>query len=239
MTTTPLVRIPLLLLTRRRIWAAVAALLIIGGMLGLSGGHPAHGAEAIITPPEDCVPIQSKSVRVVDEGRGDYLVTDGKNRLAMAATRTEAERMAAVASRHEYHCFIGRKNREVEYWKGRSEVDVKMPPPVDCQRYNSDRLRAMEEGSSYVITDGTTRLVTLPSRGEARQALEWARKHKKRCFIGRDNERWEHSDYVMSYWSGGGDDEGTYLDDSDQDTYLDDEGGDTYLDDSGGDSNRR
>jgi hypothetical protein len=181
-------------------------------------------------------------VQVVDEGRGNYLVTDGKNRLAMAATRKAAERMAAVASRHEYHCFIGRDSGDgtvVEYWKGRSDVDVEMPPPADCQSYNQERLRSTKEGGGFVISDGATRLLTLSTRGEVRQALKWARKHKKRCFIGRDNQRWDHSDYVMSYWAGGGDDDGTYLDESEEDTYLDDSGGDTYLDESGGGPDRR
>jgi len=222
-------------------WLTVA---LLAWILGAGGLHPAHGSTAPSVAPEDCVPIQSQNVRVVDEGRGEFLVTDGKNRLAMAASRKAAERMAAVAAYHEHHCFIGRDSGGgdvVEYWKGRSDVDVEMPPPADCRSYNPDRLRSTKKGGQFVITDETTRLLTLATRGEVRRALKWARKQKKRCFIGRDNRRYEHSKYVMSYWMGGDDSGGTYLDDTDKEgTYLDDSGGeeDTYLDDSGGGPDR-
>lgn len=220
-------------------WIIVA--LFVWG-LGTGGLQHAEGATTPSLAPEDCVPIQSENVRVVDEGRGDFLVTDGEHRLAMAASRKAAERVAAVAARHEKHCFIGRdsgRGEVVEYWKGRSDVDVEMPPPADCHSYNQDRLRSNKQGSGFVVTDGSVRLFTLATREEVRQAIQWARKHKQYCYIGRDNERYDHSDYVTAYW-GGGDDEGdTYLDESSDDTYLDDSGGgDTYLDDSDGGGDR-
>ncbi len=227
------------LFASRLTWIIVA--LLVWG-LGAGGLQAAEGANALSVSPEDCVPIQSENVRVVDEGRGDFLVTDGEHRLAMAASRKAAERVAAVAARHEHHCFIGRdsgRGEVVEYWKGRSDVDVEMPPPADCHSYNQDRLRSEKKGRAFVVTDGSVRLFTLATRGEVRQAIQWARKHKQYCYIGRDNNRYDHSDYVTAYWAGGDEGEGTYLDESSDDTYLDDSGGgDTYLDDSDGGDDR-
>lgn len=233
---TPLVNEPGALFSNRSFW--MVALLLVWG-LGASGIQHAEGASPLSVAPEDCVPIQSENVQVVDEGRGDFLVTDGEHRLAMAASRKAAERVAAVAARHEHHCFIGRdsgRGEVVEYWKGRSEVDVEMPPPADCHSYNQDRLRSEKNGGGFVITDGTVRLFRLATRKEVRQAIEWARKHKQYCYIGRDNDRYDHSDYVTAYWAGGDEGGDTYLDESSEEgTYLDDDGGgDTYLDDDGG-----
>lgn len=216
--------------------------LLLGWSLSMGGLQSAEGSSTPSVFPEDCVPIQSEKVQVVDEGQGDFLVTDGEHRLAKAASRTAAERMAAIAARHEQHCFIGRdsgKGQLVEYWKGRSDVDVDMPPPADCHSYNQDRLRSEKTGGGFVVTDGTKRLFTLATRGEVRQALQWARKHKQYCYIGRDNDRYDHAEYVIAYWAGGEEGGGTYLDESSDDTYLDDSGEeDTYLDDSGGGDRR-
>lgn len=59
---------------------------------------------------EDCLPYDASDLRVVDEGARGFLVTDGRSRIQMLATRADAERVVEVMRDHSARCFVGRDN---------------------------------------------------------------------------------------------------------------------------------
>ncbi|MCI0524313.1 MAG: hypothetical protein L0Y75_03535 [Acidobacteria bacterium] len=81
------------------------------------------GVETVI-PNEDCISYNPDTLRIVDEGANGFLLTDGFSRMAMYASREDAEEGLRVAKLNTKQCFIGRNNGRpnrkdyiVEYWK--------------------------------------------------------------------------------------------------------------------------
>jgi hypothetical protein len=81
------------------------------------------GIETVI-PNEDCISYNPDRLRIVDEGASGFLLTDGFSRMAMFATREDAEEGLRLAQLNTKQCFIGRNNSRpnrkdyiVEYWK--------------------------------------------------------------------------------------------------------------------------
>jgi hypothetical protein len=81
------------------------------------------GIETVI-PNEDCIPYNPDTLRIVDEGANGFLLTDGHSRMAMYATRADADEGLRLAKLYTKQCFIGRGNHRpnrkdyiVEYWK--------------------------------------------------------------------------------------------------------------------------
>lgn len=74
----------------------------------------------------------------------------------------------------------------------------------DVQPYNPDKLHILhqEEEDLWVLTDGNQLEKPFASREDARNALRIARRHNRRCFIGRDNPRENKVDYIFEFWSG-------------------------------------
>lgn len=73
----------------------------------------------------------------------------------------------------------------------------------DCLPYNPRNLRIEDEGANgWLLTDGSSRMLTLDNRADAARALALARTHTAHCFIGRDNRRPNRKDFIMEYWTG-------------------------------------
>ncbi len=77
-----------------------------------------------VIPNEDCIPYNPDTLRIVDEGLTGFLLTDGVSRMAIYASREDAEEGLRVAKLYKQQCFIGRGNTRpnrkdyiVEYWK--------------------------------------------------------------------------------------------------------------------------
>lgn len=77
-----------------------------------------------IIPNEDCISYNPDTLRIVDEGATGFLLTDGFSRMAIYASREDAEEGLRVAKLYTRQCFIGRDNTRpnrkdyiVEYWK--------------------------------------------------------------------------------------------------------------------------
>jgi hypothetical protein len=73
---------------------------------------------------EDCLPYYTDALRIVDEGKTGWLLTDGRSRMLVLDDEQDAWATLALAKKHTYHCFIGRGNDRpdpaayiVEYWK--------------------------------------------------------------------------------------------------------------------------
>jgi hypothetical protein len=73
----------------------------------------------------------------------------------------------------------------------------------DCLPYNPNNLRIENEGArGWLLTDGSSRMLTLDNRADAERALALARRHTAHCFIGRDNRRPNRRDFIVEYWTG-------------------------------------
>jgi hypothetical protein len=57
-----------------------------------------------------------------------------------------------------------------------------------------------DRSAGWVLTDGSTNLLTLDNESDAQRALALARRHKSHCFLGRGNTRPNRSDYIIEYW---------------------------------------
>jgi hypothetical protein len=73
---------------------------------------------------EDCISYNPDTLRIVDEGAGGFLLTDGLSRMAIYASLEDAQEGLRVAKLASKQCFIGRDNGRpnrkayiVEYWK--------------------------------------------------------------------------------------------------------------------------
>lgn len=70
----------------------------------------------------------------------------------------------------------------------------------DCLSYNPNNLRIENEGArGWLLTDGSSRMLTLDNRMDAVRALALARKPTAHCFIGRNNTRPNRKDYIVQY----------------------------------------
>ena len=168
---------------------------------GAGGGGGGGGGR------QDCLPYNPNDLRIENEGASGWLLTDGRSRILILANRADAERALALARRHTAHCFIGRDNTRpnrrdfiMEYWTGDSGIATTILGE-DCISYNPSSLETRNEGlSGWLLTDGSSRMVTLANRADAEQALGVASASSRQCFIGRNNNRPNRRDYIVQYW---------------------------------------
>jgi hypothetical protein len=74
---------------------------------------------------------------------------------------------------------------------------------ADCLTYNPADLRIVDEGAAgWLLTDGRSRMLMLDNHADATKALALARRHTRRCFIGRNNTRPNRRDYIVTSWGG-------------------------------------
>jgi hypothetical protein len=73
---------------------------------------------------EDCLRYNADALRVVNEGKTGWLLTDGYARMFTLDDEQDAQAALALAKKHSYRCFIGRGNDRpdpaayiVEYWQ--------------------------------------------------------------------------------------------------------------------------
>lgn len=164
-------------------------------------------ATAVPTPHEDCLPYNPARLRIVDEGKQGWLLTDGSSRMLMLDNQEDAENALALARGHTAHCFIGRDNNRavrsdyiVEYWEGKSGQATKIGKE-DCLSYQRAGLKIVDEGAKgWLLTDGKSAIVLLDDQQDAERALALAKGYSQQCFIGRDNTRANRKDYIVEYW---------------------------------------
>jgi hypothetical protein len=158
-------------------------------------------------PPEDCLPYSPAKLSIVNEGAQGWLLTDSSSRMLLLDDQTDAQKALALAKRHTTHCFIGRDNKRsnrrdyiVEYWKGNSGQTTTIASE-DCIPYNRANLKIVNEGANgWLLTDGSSRMVMLDDQQDAERALTMAKGYGQQCFIGRDNQRANRKDYIVTYW---------------------------------------
>jgi hypothetical protein len=72
----------------------------------------------------------------------------------------------------------------------------------DCISYTASTIEINDRGArGWVLerADGAI-LALLDNKTDAEAALAVAKRHSALCYIGRDNRRPNHRDYVMTYW---------------------------------------
>lgn len=156
----------------------------------------------------DCIPFRADGLKIVNEGRAGWLLTDGFSRMAMLATEADARQALALVRGYTAQCFIGRGNTRpnrkdyiVAYWTGLSGVRVAFPAPEDCVVYDPKNLRIVDRGSrGWELIAEALHVAWLDNETDARRALALAQGHTRRCFIGRDNTRPDPASFVVEYW---------------------------------------
>ena len=69
-----------------------------------------------------------------------------------------------------------------------------VPFDEDCLGFDPARLTVRQEGSAWLLTDGSSRMMAFPSASEARQAVRAIRAYDldSRCFVGRPDPSFEY-----------------------------------------------
>jgi hypothetical protein len=173
---------------------------------------PNNREDAGQIPASDCLHYRDVDLNIADLGSMGWGLFDGLIRLHLLDNRSDAERALALANRHEALCFFGRESQRrdidkyiVEYWKGDSHnpSSITTINNEDCIPYDQHNLVIVDIGANgWLLTDGGSLFQKLDNKGEAEQALELARRHSRRCFIGRNNSRPfpMTSAYIIGYW---------------------------------------
>lgn len=143
--------------------------------------------------PESWVAGSGSSSAHLDLGLGDTLV--------------DANNMVAVLQRYSQLCYIGRDNlrpNRLQYilkYQRSPTGQQTVIAPQDCLAYNPGALTIVNEGTSgWAVMSGATQVALLDTSLEAAVALSVAQGFSNECFIGRQNTRLNHYDYVMEYW---------------------------------------
>lgn len=127
--------------------------------------------------------------------------------LELGDTMTDATNMVAVLQRYSQLCYIGRDNPRpnrlqyiLQYQRSPTGQQT-VVAPQDCVAYNPGALTIVNEGTSgWAVMSGATQVALLDTSLEAAVALTVAQGFSNECFIGRQNARLNHYDYVMEYW---------------------------------------
>jgi hypothetical protein len=168
----------------------------------------AVGDPAVVIPPPDQIPYDVASLRIVDEGAGNWLLTDGRSRIQMFDGQQDASNGLAVVSRYTRQGFVGRGNRRPDresyllpYWAGASGLPPRPVTSIDRIHYNPDNLFAADLGSSgWRIQDGANWLSLADNAGDAAAQLQIMIRYHWMCYIGRNNHRPSRQRYMMTYW---------------------------------------
>ena len=157
---------------------------------GGSGGGMSYG--------EDCTGLDWSSAALARVG-GQWMVVDGTHQLlAFGSNAVEASIALQIIRHYRFtqHCFIGRPNPSMDYWKVGDSVPSDSMSGADCISNNPDTTRAQYASGEWKLVDGTHWLVSFGSNeAEARQAEEVVRHYRlsRECFVGRPHPS-------MTYW---------------------------------------
>lgn len=157
----------------------------------------------------DELPYDPRRLRIVDEGAGGWLLTDGVSRMKMFDNKEDARNGLRVARRHTRHGFVGRDNTRgakrldyiTEYWAGCSGLPSEPLTKVDCIPYNPNNVVAEDlNAQGWRIRDGNHWMLLAHDLNDALAVLRIVERHTRMCFIGRGNHRPNRKQYIMTYW---------------------------------------
>ena len=147
---------------------------------------------------EDCVGFNWANVQASFVG-GQWKVVDGGHQLLAFGNKAgEAQRAKNIIRHYRFteHCFIGRPNASMDYWKRNNNVPSGNFAGQDCTNNNPNTTEARFQGGQWRLVDGSHLLMSFGNKGaEARQAEEVVKHYglNRHCFVGRPNAS-------MEYW---------------------------------------
>jgi hypothetical protein len=168
-----------------------------GGGPGGPGGGPG-GPGGGLSFAEDCINFNWNNVEARFVG-GEWKVVEGTHwMLSFGGRAAEAARAANIIRHYRFtqHCFIGRPNPSMHYWKRGSGVPSGGIPGDDCTRNDPDNTEARRVSGSWKLVDDSHWVLDFgPRGGEARQAEQVVKHYRlnRQCFVGRPNPS-------MVYW---------------------------------------
>ena len=156
----------------------------------------------------DRIYYNPRTLRIKNEGRRGWLLTDGRSRMKMFDNKEDARNGMRVARRHTYHGFIGRDNSRskrinyiVEYWGGHSGLPYEPLTKTDALAYNPNNVLAEDrDDKGWRIKDGNHWMLQADDMNDALAVVGIVERHTKMCFIGRGNRRPNRKSYIMTYW---------------------------------------
>ena len=156
----------------------------------------------------DELPYTPENLYILYEGAKGWLLTDGISRMKMFDNKEDARNGLRVARRHRRHGFVGRDNPRsnridyiTEYWAGHSGLPYESLTKVDCIPYNPNNVIAEDlDAKGWRIKDGNHWMLLAHDLNDALAILRVVERHTKMCFIGRDNQRPNRKNYIMTYW---------------------------------------
>ena len=138
---------------------------------------------------EDCIRINDRNnLSIRKNSETSFSIIDGNHIIWDAKSRAEAETIIEIVKKHEadYTCYIGRPDPGMAYLR-KSGPPVELPE--DCLSFNPNNVRAQQDGSGYLVTDGNSRMMTFRNRSDADQAVRVIKAYgmNKHCFALRPN----------------------------------------------------
>jgi hypothetical protein len=156
----------------------------------------------------DELPYNPTRLRIVDEGANGWLLTDGRSRMKMLATKEDARNALRVARRYTRHGFVGRDNARSnrrdyinEYWAGNSGLPWEPLTRTDAISYNPNNVVAEDlDAKGWRIRDGNHWMLLAHDMNDALAILRIVERYSKICFIGRGNTMPDRKRFIMTYW---------------------------------------
>ncbi len=146
------------------------------------------------------MPFNSGALAIGENKNGrDWVITDGRNRLATFDNLHDAKNALALAKQHTKHCFIGRHPSTRpgvppklpaeylhKYWTGATFTAGSLKQE-SCVTYTPNALTARDAGAAgWVVSDGKVTWKT-DNKADADRLLALAKRYTARCTIGRDS----------------------------------------------------
>ena len=137
---------------------------------------------------EDCVGFNPANVMVQLNG-SNWTVVDGSHALFSSTVKAEADRIALILKQYMTNrsCFVGRPGPSFQYLLRGTLSPVGALSGEDCIGFTPANLQLVKEGTTYLMTDGISRMFIFPNRVEADLALSVINKYgfNRTCYVGR------------------------------------------------------
>lgn len=172
------------------------------------------GASVTVLQPilsTDCLSYDPDTVRFGVSADARLVITDDAgNEVLTLVDGDDQTNAMRLASKHRERCFIGRdapvaerEVSEIEFWLSRSGEgkDAGEIDPEDCDSYNASTtaIRNTPTGD-WILVDNDSMRIVMDDQEDAEAALQLARSHSSRCFVGRTFVDGTQQGYLSQYW---------------------------------------
>lgn len=164
--------------------------------------------DAVDTYTVDEIPYDPCKLVVVNRGALGWMLTDGRMSMRLFDNAEDARNGLRVARRHNRQCFVGRDNPRtnrmdyiLEYWSGNSGLPREPLTRTDGIPYQPANVKALDiDAQGWRIHEGDHWMLIAHDMNDALAMLRVAERHSRICFIGRNNQRPNRKNYIMTYF---------------------------------------